>query len=138
MWIHDHDGRSGAVGYPEVAVQRIPRFTALRPCGPAVFGAGSTSPTTILVLIGAEREAWDKLVGVPAVLTGTASVFATPTAAQWPTLLEALEQRQRTARVRRDLLRIETLPSYDTAVTSPDFRRWLDGAAEPTWSVRQP
>ncbi len=38
--------------------------------------------------------------GVPAVLTGTASVFAAPTAAQWLTLLEALEQPHRTNRVR--------------------------------------
>ncbi|MPZ65857.1 MAG: AAA family ATPase [Pseudonocardiaceae bacterium] len=38
--------------------------------------------------------------GVPAVVTGTASVFATATATQWLTLLEALEQPQRTGRVR--------------------------------------
>nr|WP_211177577.1 UvrD-helicase domain-containing protein [Pseudonocardia acidicola] len=38
--------------------------------------------------------------GVPAVLTGTASVFATPTAAEWLTLLEAVEQPQRASRVR--------------------------------------
>jgi exodeoxyribonuclease V beta subunit len=38
-------------------------------------------------------------VGVPAVVTGTASVFGTPVAADWLTLLEALEQ-PRLARVR--------------------------------------
>lgn len=41
-------------------------------------------------------------------------------------------------RTRRDLFRIETLPSYDTAMTSGDFRRWLTGEAEPTWAIRQP
>lgn len=41
-------------------------------------------------------------------------------------------------RTRRDLFRIETLPSYDTTMTTGDFRRWLDGEAEPTWEVRQP
>lgn len=40
------------------------------------------------------------VAGVPAVVTGTASVFATPTATQWLTLLEALEQPQHTGRVR--------------------------------------
>jgi hypothetical protein len=39
---------------------------------------------------------------------------------------------------RRDLFRIETLPSYATATTTRDFRRWLDGEAEPTWQTRQP
>ena len=41
-------------------------------------------------------------------------------------------------RTRQDLFRIETLPSYDTAMTTGDFRRWLDGKTEPTWEVRQP
>jgi hypothetical protein len=39
---------------------------------------------------------------------------------------------------RRDLFRIETLPSYATATTTRDFRRWLDGEAEPNWETRQP
>lgn len=39
--------------------------------------------------------------GVPCVLTGTSSVFATPAAAHWITLLEALEQPHRAGRVRR-------------------------------------
>lgn len=38
---------------------------------------------------------------------------------------------------RHDLLRIETLPSYDTAITTSDFRRWLDGELEPDWDARQ-
>ena len=41
-------------------------------------------------------------------------------------------------RTRQDLFRIETLPSYDTAMTSGDFRRWLDEEAGPTWEIRQP
>jgi exodeoxyribonuclease V beta subunit len=38
---------------------------------------------------------------VPVVLTGKTSVFATPAAAEWQRLLEALEQPHRTTRVRR-------------------------------------
>ena len=39
--------------------------------------------------------------GVPVVLTGKTSVFATPAAAEWQRLLEALEQPHRSTRVRR-------------------------------------
>jgi exodeoxyribonuclease V beta subunit len=39
--------------------------------------------------------------GVPVVVTGRASVFATPAAAEWRLLLEAMEQPHRTTRVRR-------------------------------------
>ncbi|MFL6023374.1 MAG: UvrD-helicase domain-containing protein, partial [Marmoricola sp.] len=39
-------------------------------------------------------------VGVPAVIAGGGSVFDTPAAAEWRTLLEALEQPHRSARVR--------------------------------------
>ncbi len=42
--------------------------------------------------------------GVPVVLTGRTSVFATPAAAEWQRLLEALEQPHRTTRVRRAAL----------------------------------
>src|SRR4029078_5105993 len=38
--------------------------------------------------VGVSRAAW----GVPAVLSGTASVFGTPAAREWLTLLHALEQ----------------------------------------------
>lgn len=54
------------------------------------------------------------------------------------TLLAADQLGEVLERTRRDLFRIETLPSYDTAMTTGDFRRWLDGAAEPSWEVRQP
>ncbi|MBA3309570.1 MAG: UvrD-helicase domain-containing protein, partial [Nocardioidaceae bacterium] len=39
-------------------------------------------------------------IGVPSVVAGGGSVFATPAATQWLTLLEALEQPHRSARVR--------------------------------------
>jgi exodeoxyribonuclease V beta subunit len=39
-------------------------------------------------------------VGIPAVIAGGGSVFATPAAVEWLALLEALEQPHRTARVR--------------------------------------
>ena len=42
-----------------------------------------------------------RAAGVPVVLTGKTSVFATPAAAEWQRLLEALEQPHRTTRVRR-------------------------------------
>lgn len=35
-------------------------------------------------------------------------------------------------RTRQDLFRTETRPSYDTAMTTGDFRRWLDGQTKPT------
>ncbi|MGH3921597.1 MAG: DUF6879 family protein [Pseudonocardiaceae bacterium] len=42
------------------------------------------------------------------------------------------------ATTRRDLFRIETLPSYDTAITTSDFRRWLDDEPDPDWEARRP
>lgn len=53
-------------------------------------------------------------------------------------LLTAHELGEVLERTRRDLFRIETLASYDTAMTTSDFHRWLEGADEPTWEVRQP
>ncbi len=53
-------------------------------------------------------------------------------------LLTAEQLGEILERTRRDLFRIETLPSYDTAMTTSDFRRWLGGELEPTWAVRQP
>ncbi|MCW2777940.1 MAG: exodeoxyribonuclease beta subunit, partial [Frankiales bacterium] len=58
----------------------------------------------ILVRTGVQaRLVRDELldVGVPVVLTTTASVFATEAAADWRVLLEALEQPHRSGRVRR-------------------------------------
>jgi exodeoxyribonuclease V beta subunit len=66
-------------------------------------------PGDIAVLVRANSQA--QLVraelheaGVPVVLTGKTSVFATPAAAEWQRLLEALEQPHRTTRVRRAAL----------------------------------
>ncbi|MGH3515170.1 MAG: DUF6879 family protein [Pseudonocardiaceae bacterium] len=53
--------------------------------------------------------------------------------------LLTLEQLTRLVETtQRDFFRLETLPSYDTAATTGDFRRWLDGETEPTWEIRQP
>ena len=49
--------------------------------------------------LAAVREALLE-VGVPAVIAGGGSVFATPAAVEWLTVLEALEQPHRSARVR--------------------------------------
>jgi exodeoxyribonuclease V beta subunit len=49
--------------------------------------------------LAAVREALQE-VGVPAVIAGGGSVFATPAAVEWLTLLEALEQPHRSTRVR--------------------------------------
>ena len=54
------------------------------------------------------------------------------------TLLDADRLAQVLECTRRDLFRIETLPSYDTAMTIPDFRRWREGQDGPDWAVRQP
>jgi exodeoxyribonuclease V beta subunit len=58
----------------------------------------------VLVRTGVQaRLVREKLLnaGVPCVLTGTSSVFATSAARDWLLLLEALEQSHRSARVRR-------------------------------------
>ncbi|MGH3976400.1 MAG: DUF6879 family protein [Pseudonocardiaceae bacterium] len=36
------------------------------------------------------------------------------------------------------LFRMEVLPEYEVSSDGEDFRRWLEGAAEPTWSRKQP
>ncbi|MGH3695095.1 MAG: DUF6879 family protein [Pseudonocardiaceae bacterium] len=38
----------------------------------------------------------------------------------------------------RDFFRIETLPSYDTTITTSEYRRWLDDEPEPDWEARRP
>ncbi|MFC5993242.1 UvrD-helicase domain-containing protein [Pseudonocardia hispaniensis] len=73
--------------------------------GPARVDRRPIRPGDVAVLVrtnvqgGLIREAL-AAAGVPAVLTGTASVFATPIAGEWLTLLEAIEQPQRTTRLR--------------------------------------
>ncbi|PZS37492.1 MAG: hypothetical protein DLM62_18930 [Pseudonocardiales bacterium] len=36
------------------------------------------------------------------------------------------------------LFRMEVLPEYDVTSDDADFRHWLEGATEPTWSRKQP
>ncbi|MGY1814332.1 UvrD-helicase domain-containing protein [Blastococcus sp. SYSU D00820] len=70
-------------------------------------GAGRPlEPHDVAVLVRTTSQALlvrDALLaaGVPTVLTGTASVFATDAAADWITLLEAMDQPHRRGRVRR-------------------------------------
>ncbi|GAA0926298.1 UvrD-helicase domain-containing protein [Pseudonocardia zijingensis] len=74
-------------------------------------------------------------VGVPAVLSGTASVFGTPVAAEWLTLLEALEQ-PRAARVRAAAL-TPFLGRTVAELCGPSADALLDevGATLRTWAA---
>ncbi|MGH3912799.1 MAG: DUF6879 family protein [Pseudonocardiaceae bacterium] len=36
------------------------------------------------------------------------------------------------------LFRMEVLPEYEVSADGEDFQRWREGAAEPTWSRKQP
>ena len=71
----------------------------------AEFDGGRIEPRHVAVIsyrhadLAAAREALHR-VGVPAVIAGGGSVFATPAAVEWLELLEALEQPHRSARVR--------------------------------------
>ncbi|MET0524576.1 MAG: UvrD-helicase domain-containing protein [Nocardioides sp.] len=71
----------------------------------ATFEGRPIAPVDVAVIcykhadLAAARAALAR-VGVPAVIAGGGSVFATPAAVEWLTLLEALEQPHRSARVR--------------------------------------
>ncbi|GAA1394679.1 exodeoxyribonuclease V subunit beta [Pseudonocardia kongjuensis] len=73
--------------------------------GPATYDGAPLRPGQVAVLVRTNaqgvlvRDACAE-AGVPAVLTGSTSVFTTPAAADWLTLLEAVEQPQRTLRLR--------------------------------------
>ena len=54
------------------------------------------------------------------------------------TLLDVVQLRQVLDGARNDLLRWETLPAYEVASDGTDYRRYLDGAAEPNWQRKQP
>jgi exodeoxyribonuclease V beta subunit len=76
----------------------------LRPRGASP--ARPVLPGDIAVLVRSHNQAQLvqsclRAAGVPVVLTGKTSVFATSAAGQWQLLLEALEQPHRTTRVRR-------------------------------------
>lgn len=63
-------------------------------------------PGDVAVLVRTNSQAQQvqsalRTVGVPVVVTGRTSVFATPAAQEWQLLLEAIEQPHRTTRVRR-------------------------------------
>jgi exodeoxyribonuclease V beta subunit len=77
--------------------------------------------------LAAAREALHEL-GIPAVIAGGGSVFATPAAGEWVTLLEALEQPHRSARVRAAAL---------TSLVGYDARRLDEGGDELTDRVAQ-
>ncbi len=68
---------------------------------------------------------------VPAVVTGTRSVFSTPAAEDWRVLLEALEQPHRTGRVRRLGLSsfvgwpVDQLDTADIDALSLRVRHWI-------------
>ena len=103
-------GRRGnatlAVGQvrPHIAQRPRPRRTPAARLG-ATFEGEPLRPRDVAVIsyrhadLAAVREALLE-VGVPAVIAGGGSVFATPAAVEWLTLLEALEQPHRSARVR--------------------------------------
>jgi exodeoxyribonuclease V beta subunit len=71
----------------------------------ATFDGRALEPRDVAVIayrhadLADAREALHQ-VGVPAVIAGGGSVFATPAAVEWLTLLEALEQPHRSSRVR--------------------------------------
>ncbi|GAA1517912.1 UvrD-helicase domain-containing protein [Nocardioides humi] len=73
--------------------------------GDATFDGRPLRPSDVAVIcyrhadLAAARAALQE-VGVAAVIAGGGSVFATPAAVEWLSLLEALEQPHRTARVR--------------------------------------
>jgi exodeoxyribonuclease V beta subunit len=71
----------------------------------ATFEARELRPRDIAVICYRHADLADARqalleVGVPAVIAGGGSVFATPAAVEWLTLLEALEQPHRSVRVR--------------------------------------
>lgn len=54
------------------------------------------------------------------------------------TLLDIAQLRPTLDAARYDLFRWETLPAYEVASDGTDYRRYLDGAPEPTWERKQP
>ncbi|KRF11984.1 exodeoxyribonuclease V subunit beta [Nocardioides sp. Soil796] len=79
------------------------------------------------------REALHE-IGVPAVVAGGGSVFGTPAAVEWLTLLEALEQPHRSSRVRsaaltsflgRSAVELDTVPDLTDDVAAT-MREWAE------------
>jgi len=108
--------------------------------GPARLHGRPVAPGDVAVLVRTNRQG--ALVrealaraGVPAVLAGGGSVFATPSARSWLVLLEALEQPHRAGRVRSAALSVflggtpATLDAGGDEVTDrlgPRLRGWAD------------
>ncbi len=108
--------------------------------GPARLEGRPVRPGDVAVLVRTNkqghlvREAL-RAAGVPSVMTGGGSVFATDSARAWLVLLEALEQPHRAGRVRAAALSVflpldeHTLDRRGDAVTDelgPRLRRWAD------------
>ncbi len=106
----------------------------------ATIGGEPVRPGDVAVLVrtndqGAMVRAALAAVGVPAVVTGTASVFGAPVAADWLTLLEALEQ-PRLARLRAAAL-TGFLGHSVAELCAPEADALLDeiGATVRGWAV---
>lgn len=54
------------------------------------------------------------------------------------TLLTIAQLGDKLDSAKHDLFRWETLPAYEVASDGSDYRRYLDGAPEPTWERKQP
>lgn len=105
--------------------------------------ARPVSPGDIAILVATNKDARrhrDALqeAGVPVVLTGTSSVFLTPAAEQWLTLLTALAQPTRPDLVRAaaltdfigwDATRLATAPDVELDVLSLQVRGWAGEVA---------
>jgi exodeoxyribonuclease V beta subunit len=112
--------------------------------GPARYEGRPVQPGDVAVLV--RTNAQGQLVretlaraGVPAVLAGGGSVFATPSATSWLVLLEAMEQPHRAGRVRAAALSVflgadeESLDAAGDELADrlgPRLRRWADLLAD--------
>ena len=106
----------------------------------ATFDGERLEPVQIAVLCATRNQCavvWSALAetGIPAVISGGGSVFATEGAAQWLTLLEALEQPHRTGRVRAAALtsfightavELDAEGEQLTDATARLLREWVD------------
>ncbi len=114
----------------------VRRLLAARP----TFDGRPLEPRDVAVIcyrhadLAAAQEALHE-VGVPAVIAGGGSVFTTPAAVEWLTLLEALEQPHRSARVRAAALtcfvghRARDLATGGDTLTdevAETLRRWVE------------
>jgi exodeoxyribonuclease V beta subunit len=131
-------------GLPEIGPARARVVEDLTADVSALLAANSTwddeplGPGDVAVLVRTNAQA--DLVrealagaGVPAVLAGAASVFATDAAREWLTLLEAIEQPGRVTRVRAAALTcfvgkraadLDADPDAVLAEVGEDLRRW--------------